>query len=137
MQLRPVEVRESLEGAWFDGVCAANGLQREQRMRHRAILQAIGLRCGYGSVRRGGRAVAWGLAVLECRAVGFYDVAVAPEMRGQGLGRELMQGLLQWAASQGGASSDLQVAGGNAVAQALYASLGFEPVYGYHYRIKR
>ena len=33
-------------------------------------------------------------------------------------------------------SVDLQVAGANHVAQSLYCSLGFEPVYGYHYRTR-
>ena len=31
-------------------------------------------------------------------------------------------------------SADLQVVGANHVAQSLYCSLRFEPVYGYHYR---
>ncbi len=33
--------------------------------------------------------------------------------------------------------ADLQVRGGNLPAQQLYASLGFEAVYGYHYRVKQ
>ncbi|MOA18080.1 ribosomal-protein-alanine N-acetyltransferase [compost metagenome] len=75
------------------------------------------------------------MAVLERGAVGLYDVVVAPQWRGRGLGRQLLQGLLQWAARQGASAVDLQVRGGNLPAQALYASLGFGEVYAYHYRV--
>ncbi len=55
---------------------------------------------------------------------------VHPAYRGQGLGRQMLQALPQWAAQQGATHADLP-------AQQLYASLGFEPVYGYHYRVKQ
>ena len=135
-QWQSIEVQPHLSAAWLDGVCTANGLQGLHQARHRTILETIaGPCCGYGSLQRNGQTVAWGLAVLEHGSVGFYDVVVAPAARGQGLGRQLMQGLLKWAAEQGAVSADLQVTGSNTVAQALYASLGFERVYGYHYRI--
>lgn len=99
------------------------------------ILQAIPLQRGCVSLVVNGRTCAWGMAVLERGAVGLYDVVVTPRWRGRELGRQVVQGLLQWAASQGAGAVDLQVRGGNVVAQALYASLGFSQVYGYHYRV--
>lgn len=74
---------------------------------------------------------------LEREAVGIYEVRVHPAYRGQGLGRQMLQALLRWAAQQGATLADLQVRGGNLPAQQLYASLGFAPVYGYHYRVKQ
>ena len=130
----PIVVDDAVRPAWLDGICRANRLSLQDQDFHRAILRSIGLRCGYASIVESGRAVAWGLAVLERSAVGLYDVVVEPEMRGQGLGRALIKGLLRWAAEHDAQSVDLQVAGDNHVAQSLYCSLGFEPVYGYHYR---
>lgn len=75
--------------------------------------------------------------MLEREAVGIYEVLVHPAYRGQGLGRHMLQALLQWAAQQGATHADLQVRSGNLPAQQLYASLGFEAVYGYHYRVKQ
>lgn len=74
--------------------------------------------------------------MLERDAAGLYEVLVHPEHRGQGLGRQLVQGLLQWAAQQGATHTDLQVAAANSRARQLYESLGFATVYGYHYRVK-
>ena len=132
----PILVEDAISLAWLDGVCKANGLSSQDQGFHRAILQSIGLRCGYASIVKNDRAVAWGLVVLEHAAVGLYDVVVEPAMRGQGLGRALIKGLLRWAAERAAQSADLQVAGDNHVAQSLYYSLGFEPVYSYHYRTK-
>ena len=56
------------------------------------------------------------------------NIAVAPERRGQHLGRLLLDGALE-AAHQGGATAMyLEVRESNTVARALYASRGFEPV---------
>ena len=121
---------------WLEGYCAASVHPLEQQLPHRRILESIGMVCAYASLQREGQALAWGLAVLERDAVGLYEVLVHPEHRGQGLGRQMVQGLLQWAARQGATHTDLQVAAANARARQLYESLGFAPVYGYHYRVK-
>lgn len=120
---------------WLAGNCAANGLEASQQHAHGLIVSAIPLPCAFVSLVQNGRTCAWGMAVLERGAFGLYDVVVAPRWRGRGLGRQLLQGLLQWAASQGASAVDLQVRGGNVPAQALYAALGFGVVYGYHYRV--
>lgn len=132
-----IEMRTGFDARWFEGICRAHGLSESQQQWHRRILQGIAPQCGYGSITQQGQAVAWGLVVLERETAGFYDVVVDACQRGKGLGRALMLGLLRWAAEQGASSVDLQVAGNNTIAQALYASLGFEPVYGYHYRVLR
>ncbi|MDI9853614.1 GNAT family N-acetyltransferase [Comamonas sp. 17RB] len=136
-QLPAVPVEPRCTPAWLAGYAQASGLAPQQQPWHQRIVDGIGGQCAYATVEQGGRSVAWGLAVLERRAAGLYDVVVAPECRGQGLGRQLVRGLLQWAAAQGAQQLDLQVRGGNRVAEQLYASLGFVPVYGYHYRVQR
>lgn len=56
------------------------------------------------------------------------NVAVHASFRRQGLGRELMQRLLERAAQVGCLRATLEVRQGNAPAIALYEGLGFKPV---------
>jgi ribosomal protein S18 acetylase RimI-like enzyme len=53
------------------------------------------------------------------------DVEVAPELRGRGLGRRLMQEAERLAADMGYQRIGLNVMGGNTVAKRLYDSLGY------------
>jgi len=131
-----LQFASSLTDSWLDGYCTASARPPEQKPAHRTILQSIGMRCAYASLVQDGEVRAWGLAVLERDAVGLYEVLVHPAHRGQGLGRQLVQGLLHWAGQQGATHADLQVQGDNLRARQLYAGLGFAPVYGYHYRLK-
>ena len=52
-------------------------------------------------------------------------MAVAPGLRRQGLGRQVLQALLSEARSQGACQATLEVASDNAAALALYGQLGF------------
>ncbi len=56
------------------------------------------------------------------------NIAVRPGHQRQGLGRELMQRLLERAAQVGCRRATLEVRQGNAPAIALYQELGFKPV---------
>jgi len=103
---------------------------------HRSILDAIAHPVGYALQHdTQGHAVGFGLAVLERGAVGLYDLAVAPEHRGSGRGRALVQALLHWGAEAGATSAYLQVRAQNTPALRLYESMGFKTAYGYHYRV--
>ena len=53
------------------------------------------------------------------------NIAVLPEYRGRGVGRRLMEALMQYAANLGVSYMTLEVRAGNKKAQALYTSLGF------------
>ncbi|MCD2514443.1 GNAT family N-acetyltransferase [Comamonas endophytica] len=131
-----LELDAQLGQRWLEGHCAASAHPPHLQHAHRMILQSIGMRCAYASLLQAGEVRAWGLAVFERDAAGLYEVLVHPAHRGQGLGRQMLQALLRWAARQGATHTDLQVRDGNRAAQRLYASLGFAPAYGYHYRVK-
>jgi ribosomal protein S18 acetylase RimI-like enzyme len=63
-------------------------------------------------------------------------MAVAPEARGMGLGKRIMQGVIYEAVARGDRSMLLEVFEHNAPAGNLYAGLGFEPLrrlVGYHH----
>ena len=53
------------------------------------------------------------------------NIAVLSDYRGQGIGRQLTHGLLQYLSNLGAAYATLEVRKSNAVAQSLYVSLGF------------
>ncbi|HEX2136801.1 MAG TPA: GNAT family N-acetyltransferase [Microvirga sp.] len=79
--------------------------------------------------------VAWGLGVVERGFVGLYDVVVAPDLRGIGLGRRLVTSLMAWGRDSGAHTAYLQVREDNEVARGLYTEIGFEPAYRYTHRV--
>jgi N-acetylglutamate synthase len=120
---------------WLDGFAAANGIGTSQRPMHDAIVQAIALPAAFATLHSQGDAIGFGLAVLERGAVGLYDIVIDPSKRGQGHGGTLTRALLHWGREQGASSAYLQVREQNESARRLYAGLGFEDLYRYHYRV--
>lgn len=82
----------------------------------------------------GGRTVGCGFGAMERGYVGIFDIVVAPQYRGFGHGREIMDGILRVAWEKGVKSAYLSVVVGNTVAENLYQKLGFQEVYRYWYR---
>ena len=77
------------------------------------------------------RHVAWGLGVAERGYVGLYDIVVAPELRGIGLGRRVVTSLMAWGRDGGralGLSAGARGQRGRALA---LRSLGFAETYRY------
>ncbi|MEQ8348779.1 MAG: GNAT family N-acetyltransferase [Sneathiellaceae bacterium] len=121
--------------AWLAGIAEANDIAPPLRPAHARMLQAIALPAAFATRHAGGTAIGFGLGVVERGAVGLFDIAVAPAVRGRGHGRAITQALLGWGRQAGADSAYLQVREGNAVARRLYDSLGFRPAYRYHYRM--
>jgi GNAT superfamily N-acetyltransferase len=68
--------------------------------------------------------ISWGRALGDGDA-GLYGMWVAPEARRRGVGRRLVQSVLDWARTRGVRRVVLDVAEGRAPAHALYAACGF------------
>ena len=77
------------------------------------------------AVEDSGRIAAYAGAWIIFDEAHVTNVAVASAFRGQGLGRQIMAALMQYAANLGADYLTLEVRKSNAVAQALYRSLGF------------
>lgn len=71
-----------------------------------------------------GYVVGW----LEFETFHIANLAVAPEVRGRGVGRQLMEYALDWALWHDVERSLLEVRASNHPARILYASLGYEPI---------
>jgi GNAT superfamily N-acetyltransferase len=87
---------------------------------------------GYALRDAAGALLACGQMVVDGGIVGLYDVFSAVPR--QGHGERLCRALLALAHAQGAHQAYLQVGSDNAVAQRLYARMGFVFAYRYHYR---
>lgn len=57
----------------------------------------------------------------------LYQMWVAPAHRGRGIGRELLDAVIEWARAAGARAVELGVTCGNTPASRLYARAGFVP----------
>ena len=116
-QLSPADLEDclALDQASLQGLWSRQQWQSELAEPRRP---AVGLWQGTALV-----AMASGWLVVD--ELHITLVAVAPEQQRQGLGRQVLQGLLNHAQQQGAAHATLEVAPGNTAAVALYRGLGF------------
>ena len=117
---RPSLLEPKVATRWVRETARSYGGEKAERCdphRHRvAHPPARGLR----HPRLDDRHVAWGLGVVERGYVGLYDIVVAPELRGIGLGRRIVTSLMAWGRRKGAHTAYLQVREDNEVARALY-----------------
>ena len=132
-----VEVCEVLSDAWFDLYARAGGMQAHERAMRRGILERIGPPTGYAFARLDGQPAAVGLGVVERGWLGIFCMETLPESRRQGAASSVLRALAEWASRLGATHSYLQVVDANTPAVNLYARAGFQPLYHYHYRMKR
>lgn len=128
-------IEERVSPDWLKLFSKWVGIPPERERLHRAILMDIGPAAAFARIRAGGRDLACGLAVREPPWVGLFDLATAPDRRGEGLGTALVTGLLGWGAAGGSPRAYLQVTAENAAAIRLYRRLGFREAYRYAYRV--
>lgn len=119
-------VREAAASYGGDKADDATLLQIVSRIRPKAAFATLSL---------DEKAVAWGLGVVERGYVGLYDIVVAPDLRGIGLGRRVVSSLMSWGCREGARNAYLQVREENEVALSLYRALGFETAYRYTHRV--
>ncbi len=116
---------------WLHQAMHAYGYDaRAERALQRMLGQLV-LPRAFASLERDGRPVGWGLAVCERGFVGLYDLVIAADWRGRGIGRLLVSGLLAWGQQQGAKAAYLQVRANNRPAIALYRHFGFVEAYRY------
>jgi ribosomal protein S18 acetylase RimI-like enzyme len=130
-----VEITEAPTGPWLEGIAAANAVTERQREIHDLMVSLIPMQTAFATLRHGGEAVGFGLAVREGDYVGLFDIVVSPASRGRGCGLALTEALLGWGRRAGASQAYLQVRADNEAACRLYTRLGFRCAYRYHYRI--
>lgn len=130
-----VRIEPAAKAAWVAAAAAAQGGFKSDASALGRIVGRIRQPVGYATLNLDGQDCAWGLAVCERGWVGIYDIVVAADLRGLGLGRRLVGTLLAWGREAGAERAYLQMRESNTVAAALYRSLGFEVAYRYTHRV--
>jgi ribosomal protein S18 acetylase RimI-like enzyme len=130
-----VRVAPAPSEAWLAGFATLSPVAPQHRETMARMLRAIAAPVGFARVEDKGEPVAFALGVVDGDHVGLFDVLVAPQARRRGLARRLTQSIGAWGREHGARFAYLQVVATNAAALPLYASLGFETVYSYAYRV--
>jgi GNAT superfamily N-acetyltransferase len=129
------EMREVSLEEWLVYFSAFSGAHDDANRLHKRILSAIPSRCLRAILVDRGKVVACSLGVLDGGFLGLFDLVTDPAHRRKGHGSSLVAAQLEWALEQGAGHAYLQVVDENTPARGLYAGLGFEPLYGYWYRV--
>lgn len=136
-EAEPVTFDTKATEEWLATFCRLNDVNPRHLPTMTEMLQSIVPATCFAALQRDGETVALGLAVQEGSYVGLFDIVTAAQVRGQGLGTQLILHLLQWGKSNGAAQAYLQVMESNTPALRLYAKLGFHERYRYWYRVKK
>ncbi len=99
------------------------------------VLDGIVPAVRFGWLSEDGRPLAAAYAVVQDSLMSTYNVVTAPAVRRRGLMRALLHRLTSWAMAEGATAGGLFLVGGNEAAAALYERLGYQELYGYHYRV--
>jgi GNAT superfamily N-acetyltransferase len=126
--------REEFSPGWMEAYVAGSMMSDAQVPILKRLLGRIELPHTFGSFLADGIVASCGLGILESQTLWLFDIATRPVYRRQGFARDVLSRLLNWGAANGAWRAALQVQTDNSTAQALYRSIGFEPVYEYEYR---
>jgi ribosomal protein S18 acetylase RimI-like enzyme len=120
------------DAAWIRAVSARqSGPKKDADAALAAIVGRVRLPAAFATLRVEGEAVGFGMSVAERGMAEIGAIVIDESLRGRGLGRALVGGLMAWARGQGAAQAYLQVDESNAPAIRTYDALGFRELYRY------
>lgn len=131
-----VHIDTDLSETWVNHFAQLNAIPDLHKNTLQQMLALIPSQCGFLKLLADGEVVGVALGVVDGDWMGIYDVVVAPEHRGNGYGRMIMEALFAWGVTHGASEGYLQVQADNTIATTLYRSLGFAHQYAYWYRVK-
>jgi ribosomal protein S18 acetylase RimI-like enzyme len=103
----------------------------------RQVFQRLALPSRFVVVLQNGEACGYGRSVRQGNSLNIEDLWMRPELRSQGLGTQLIHGLLRLGLEDGATTAHLTVNESNADARRLYERLGFRNKYRYRYLIPK
>ena len=131
-----VSIQSQAGTAWVQGVSRWQEARKRNPDHLAAILKQLRLPSAFATVAGQGQEAGYGMSVVDRGMAEIGSIMLAPDQRGRGLGRALVETLLCWAVQHGAGRVFLQVEENNVVAIGLYRSLGFQEVYRYtEYRL--
>ncbi len=119
---------------WFAAMAALQHHTKREAGLYRQIVGRLAIPAAYAAIsdERGIAALAYG--AIHDGLICYQSVVTDPSRQRRGYARRIIGSLAGWAADQGARGACLEVEAGNGPARALYATLGFEELYRYHYR---
>ncbi|MBC8061055.1 MAG: GNAT family N-acetyltransferase [Clostridiaceae bacterium] len=130
-----VVVKDQFSDEWLRGLFSCSNISEEQvQVTARRILGNILGPVIYLSKQVDGKIVGCGYGAIEGDYIGIFDIVVDKDFRGNGYGRDIMNGILKTAQQKNVTTAYLQVSAGNIPAEKLYDKIGFKEVYRYWYR---
>ncbi|MCB5174323.1 GNAT family N-acetyltransferase [Microvirga lenta] len=130
-----VAIEAKVSKQWVREASESYGGEKDDEAALLGIVSRIRQKAAFATLRLDERPVAWGLGVVERGYVGLYDIVVAPDLRGIGLGRRVVLSLMAWGCTHGAHTAYLQVREENEIARSLYGALGFRLAYRYTHRV--
>ncbi len=131
-----VKIEPKPKAQWLKEVATSYGGEKDNHAILKEIVERIRLPAAFATLELDDRAAAWGLGVAERGYLGLFDIVVRPDLRGLGLGRQIVCALTTWGRNAGATHAYLQVREDNEVARDLYRTLGFTDAYRYTHRVR-
>ena len=122
--------------AWIADYCRLSERHERDIPRISQLLEKIVPQKCFLTAQHNSSNAALGLGVVERGYVGLFDIVTAKDLRNRGLGKLVVQSLLNWGKHHGAQIAYLQVMTNNRPAIHLYQKLGFREAYQYWYRVK-
>jgi ribosomal protein S18 acetylase RimI-like enzyme len=129
-----VRLSDQFKPTWFKTYYETEADGEKAAGARLGIVRRIVAPAGFAEVQHNGTPAALGMGVMEQGWVGIFAMATRPEFRRQGAATAVLHALAEWGHARGATRMYLQVMEENLAAQALYAGIGFETLYAYHYR---
>ncbi|MGL5361608.1 MAG: GNAT family N-acetyltransferase [Bosea sp. (in: a-proteobacteria)] len=127
-----ISISPTPANVWVDGICTLQtGNKQGANEALMDIVSRIRIPVAFMTLHHEGAPVAFGMSAVERGMAEIGAIIVDERLRGKGLARKLVVGLMDWAAQAGAARAYLQVEPTNTHAVSLYRSLGFEELYRY------
>lgn len=120
-----VSLIDAPDEAWLAARSTLNRADAETDRVYRAMTGCILLPKVFAAVIVDGAIASMAYAAVDGRLAVIESVGTLAPMRGRGFGRRVVGTLMRWGRERGAAGACLQVQADNAVALALYRSLGF------------
>lgn len=102
----------------------------------RQVLEKISLPIRFAIVMRDGIECAYGRSIQQGNLLNIENLWILPALQGQGIGTQLIQGLLQLGKKSGADIAYIAVNKSNVAARRLYERLGFRNRYLYRYLLQ-
>lgn len=131
-----ISLHSVLDAQWQKDILRLENVAQDDAETFIQLMAALPKKAvGLSLVGEDGTAIGAAYASLHGEMGSVFGLVVDPEFRGRGLGRQLMNGLLNWMAEHGAKRVTLQVVADNGPAMGLYSSLGFVEAYKYYYLV--